>query len=161
MAAVEQAPIARKRAFLALLRGALRGAIEWGQGMIGSGHETPQFVQKAGGLKYASRSALALVRPGSKQMDVLTDALSWGLPAFVILIAVPQGATSALTWIGAALVLSMTGIAYFLMWAVCVPHRPMELRHHRGIAYLGGAILIAAIWGVLPVPMPIPVRPAQ
>ena len=122
--------------------------------MIESDRETPLLVQMAGGLKYASRSALALVRPGSKQMDLLTDALSWGLPAFVILIAVPQGATSALTWIGATLVLSMIGIAYFLMRAVCVPYRPMELRHHRGIAYLGGAILIAATWCVLPVPVP-------
>lgn len=82
--------------------------------MIGSGHETPQFAQKAGGLKYTPLSATAGGHLGSKQMDVLADLLSWGLPAFVILIAVPQGATSALAWIGAALVLSMTGMAYFL-----------------------------------------------
>lgn len=122
--------------------------------MIGSGHETPLLVQKVGGLRCAPLSAPAGGHLGSKQMDVLTDVLSWGLPAFVILIAVPQGATSALAWISAALVLSMTGMVYFLMRAFCVPYRPIELRHHRGIACLGGAILIVAAWGVLPVSAP-------
>ncbi|MEC8040207.1 MAG: O-antigen ligase family protein [Pseudomonadota bacterium] len=121
--------------------------------MIEFGRETPQFVPKEGGLKYAPLSAPAGGRLGSKQMDMLADVLSWGLPAFVFLIAVPQGANSALAWIGATLVLSMTGMIYFLIRAFCVPHRLIELRHHRGIACLGGAVLIAAGWGLLPVPV--------
>ena len=122
--------------------------------MIELGRETPQFVPKEGGLKYAPLSAPAAGHLGSKQMDMLADVLSWGLPAFVILIAVPQGATSALAWIGAALVLSMTGMVYFLIRAFFVSHRPIELRHHSGIAFLGCAVLIAAAWGVLPVSAP-------
>lgn len=87
---------------------------------------------------------------GSTRLDRWNTAMRWVLCAFVILTPIPYGATSALAWIGAALVLSLAGGVYFLARAYRAPRLRLRLRGHAGLVWLGGAVLLAAAVGCVP-----------
>lgn len=90
-------------------------------------------------------------RGSPRAVSKVNDAMMLILATFLFLIPMPYGANNSTSWLAATVFLSLCAIGYIVMVLALDPHRPSQLRQHRGILVLGAVVLLTTGLQLLPV----------